>query len=146
MTALTRWHPFEDLFRAWPTEFFGRDLFGPVGRAGAEWNPRCDVTEKDDAIVIHAELPGVAAKDMEMTVREGVLTIRGEKRSETTEEEKGRKYQERFFGSFERALALPKNIDESAIKAELKDGVLEVRLPKAKVTEPETKTIPIAGP
>jgi HSP20 family protein len=126
MTSLVRWNPFEEFGSLVPREWLARFGFP----AETAWSPRCDVTERDDAIVVHAELPGVDVKDMEVTVENGVLTLRGEKRSERKEEEKGRTYSERFFGSFERRLAIPESVDVDRIEAKLKDGVLEVTLPK----------------
>ncbi|WP_322796882.1 Hsp20/alpha crystallin family protein [Tepidiforma sp.] len=126
MSGVVRWNPFDDLGSLLPRDWLGR--FGL--QATTEWSPRCDVTERENEWVVHAELPGVEAKDMDVRVANGVLTIRGEKRSERTEEEKGRRYSERFFGSFERSLAVPENVDVDRIEASLKDGVLEVRLPK----------------
>ncbi len=149
MTGITRWKPFEtmrwspfdDLFGAWPRDLFGR--MEPNGGLSVEWNPRCDVTEADAEIIVHAELPGVDAKDVEVSIQEGALYVRGEKRSEKKEENGNRKYSERFFGSFERCIALPPGVDESKIEAKLKDGVLEIRIPKAKVEPPKEKKITI---
>jgi HSP20 family protein len=108
-----------------------------------EWNPRCDVTEKDNEVVIHAELPGVKPEDMTVEVKDSTLHIKGEKKVEKSEEkEGGAKYSERFFGSFERTIAIP-NVDTEKIQAELKEGVLEVRLPKVEPVEPPAKKIQI---
>jgi HSP20 family protein len=126
MANIVRWNPFEDLWAMTPRERFRR--FGLTSEP--EWRPRVDVTEADDAIVVHAELPGVEAKDMEVTVADGVLTLKGEKRSEREEEKEGRVYRERFFGSFERRIPIPETVDLDRVDASLKDGVLEVRLPK----------------
>jgi HSP20 family protein len=140
MTGLVRFNPFEDFASFWP-----RDWFGRAGNAGmlAEWSPRCDVTEKDNEVVVHAELPGVEAKDMEVRIANGLLTVRGEKRTERKEDEKGHEYSERFFGSFERTLTIPAGVDEEHIDASLKDGVLEVHLPRTAVGKPETRKIEI---
>lgn len=148
MTSLMRRNPFEELTSLWPRDLFywPRDLFsklGPDGGLTVEWSPRCDMTEKDDEIVVHAELPGVDAKDMDVTVREGMLYIRGEKSTERKEEEKGRTYSERFFGSFERALTIPANVNEEKIEASLKEGVLEVHMPKMAPSKPAEKKIEI---
>lgn len=133
MSALIRRNPFDELTSLWP-----RDLLARLGGTtlSMEWSPRCDVTETDDALVVHAELPGVEAKDMDVSIHDGVLTVRGEKRTERKEEEKGRSYSERFFGSFERRIVLPATVDEDQIDASLKDGVLEVRLPKSTPAPP----------
>lgn len=141
MANLVRWNPFEELVNLWPRDFFSR--VEPGGSLAVEWNPRCDVSEGEDAIIIHAELPGVVVQDMEVTVLDSTLRIRGEKRGEKKEEEKGRTYSERFFGSFERTIAIPATVDASKIEATLKDGVLEVKLPRTIPVEPAEKKITI---
>jgi HSP20 family protein len=145
-TTLTRWNPFSDLERWWPRDLFGSDLFGrmrPDGGLALEWSPRCDLSETDDAILVHAELPGVDQKDMEVLVEDSHLLIRGEKRSEMKEETKERTYSERFFGSFERRIAIPEGSDQSKIEAHMKDGVLEVRIPKPVEVKPAAKKVEI---
>lgn len=132
MASIVRWNPFEELWAVPPREWLGRLGFG----ADSAWQPRVDVAEREDAFVVHAELPGVEAKDIEVTVADGVLTLRGEKRSEREEEQEGRVYRERFFGSFERRLPVPERVDIDRVEASLKDGVLEVRLPK-RASEPK---------
>jgi len=133
MTLLTRWNPMreiEDLF-----ENYGRALNKP-GRLGmdllsrGDWVPRVDIAETDTAYVIKMEIPEVDKKNVKVAVDNGVLTIRGERKQE--KEEKGRRYHrmERFYGSFERAFALPDNVDEKHLDAAFKDGMLTVTLPK----------------
>lgn len=141
MTGLVRWNPFEELVNLWPRDLFSR--IEPGCSLAVEWNPRCAVTEAEDAIVVHAELPGVAADDMEVTVSGSTLRIRGEKRGEKKEEAKGRSYSERFFGSFERILTIPASVDAAKIEATLKDGVLEVKLPRVTPAEPAEKKIKV---
>lgn len=146
MTYLTRWNPIEDMLDAWPTSLFNRDLFTSRRGDGASditWSPRCDVTETDGTMVVHAELPGVDQKDVEVTLEGGMLTIRGEKRSEKKEEEKGRTHSERFFGSFARSISVPEGVDQSKIDAKFKDGVLEVRVPLPAAAKSEAKKIAI---
>lgn len=147
MSNVTRWNPLEDFPPGWPRSLFGRDLFArlrPGGEVAMEWSPRCDVQETDSEVVVHAELPGVEAKDMEVSVAGERLTIRGEKQTQKAEEAEGRSYQERFFGSFERTLTLPVGVDADRITANLKDGVLEVRIPRVAPPAVEKKTIDIA--
>ena len=141
MAGLTRWSPFDDIAALWPRELFARPW--PDGGMKLEWSPRCDVSETETEVLIQAELPGVEQKDMEVSIREGVLYVKGEKRSAKKEDEKGRSYSERFFGSFERALTIPANVDETKIEARLKDGVLEIHLPKTTPTVPAAKKIEI---
>ena len=137
--------PFDELARVWPRSF-ARDWFGrgPATLTQlADWSPTCDVTEKDDAIIVHAELPGVELKDIDLTLDSGVLTIRGEKRTEKKDERDGRTYSERTFGSFQRTIATPAGTDPGDIDATLKDGVLEVRIARKPETPPPSKRIEV---
>ncbi len=125
---------------------FNRELVSamrPDGTMSVEWNPRCDMSENDKEVVLHVELPGVDEQDINISVADNVLTIRGEKKQEQQEEREGQTYTERFFGSFERRMSLPPSIDIENANAELKDGVLELRMPKLKPEEPESKKIQI---
>ena len=103
-------------------------LFEPA--AGAEWTPFVDVEETDAAILVKADLPGVDAKDVEVTVQNGSLVLRGEKKEE--KEEKGKNYHrvERFSGSFFRSVPLPAEADVGAVKATSAKGVVTVTIPK----------------
>jgi HSP20 family protein len=139
MASLTKWSPFDEL-SVWPRSLFARF---PAATAVTEWSPSCDVSENDREIVVHAELPGVASEDMDVSVQDSMLHIRGEKRSEEKREEDGKSYSERFFGSFERAIRIPSTVDNEKIEATLKDGVLEVRLPKSVPAESPQKKIQI---
>jgi HSP20 family protein len=110
--------------------------------AGGFW-PQVDVTETDDEIKVSAEIPGVEPKDIEVSVENGTLTIRGEKKYEREEKEKGQYRMERSYGAFERAIELPVEVDESKAKAEFKKGVLRLTLPKRPGAEPRRKKIPV---
>lgn len=100
--------------------------------------PRLDVTERDGEFVIRAEIPGVKKEDLEITLEDGVLTLGGETRSETEEKEGDRVIrQERRYGKFVRSLRVGKEVDEKKIKANYKDGILEVVLPKAEAVKPK---------
>jgi HSP20 family protein len=92
--------------------------------------PELDVRESADAIVVEAELPGVDEKDVNVTLKDGVLTIKGEKKNET--EQKGESYHmmERSFGSFERSIRLPDSVDETKVEARFDKGVLSVAAAK----------------
>lgn len=96
-------------------------------------SPLMDVSESDDGFEITAELPGVREDDVELTVQDGVLTLRGEKRRvrESNDKSDNSGWSERSYGSFERRIALPANIDEDKIDAEFADGVLTIALPTA---------------
>lgn len=132
-TSLTRpeFHSFASLQREIDR------LFEDVARGfpavtSASLAPSIDVSETDGEIEITAELPGLEEKDVEVTLEDQVLTIRGEKKAEKEEKDKNYRITERSYGSFYRALELPHGITEKDIKASLANGVLKVILPKPK--------------
>jgi HSP20 family protein len=92
--------------------------------------PRIDVKETDKEIIIAAELPGTNEKDISLTLQNGVLTIRGEKKVEYDEEKENYHVMERSYGSFQRSLRLPDTVDEDKVEARFENGVLKVSLPK----------------
>jgi HSP20 family protein len=94
------------------------------------FTPSMEVTETDKAIEVSTELPGIDEKDVEISVANDVLTIRGEKRAEKEEKNKSYRLIERSYGAFERSLALPPGVDAGAIKANMSKGVLKITLPK----------------
>jgi HSP20 family protein len=106
-----------------------------------EWEPTLDLSETKDAVIVKAELPGVEQKDIEVSMQDGMLTIKGEKAAEKEEKEKRYHRVERSYGAFFRAIRLPAAVDAGKVAAAFKDGVLTVTLPKA----PEAKgtTIPV---
>jgi HSP20 family protein len=95
-----------------------------------DWMPAVDIKEEDKQFVLHADLPGVDAKDIEITMEKGLLTIRGRRQSETREEKNGYRRIERASGEFYRRFTLPDTADSQAIKAKSVNGVLEVTIPK----------------
>jgi HSP20 family protein len=103
----------------------------------ADWIPTVDISESDGEYLIKAELPEVKKEDVKVTVENGVLTLQGERRQE--KEEQGKKYHriERSYGSFVRSFTLPEAVDESGVKAEYKDGVLNLHLPKTEKVKPK---------
>jgi HSP20 family protein len=104
--------------------------------AGGAWTPAVDIYETDRDIVISAELPGMDEGDVDVEVRETVLTIRGERRFEREEKQENNYHRvERSYGKFSRAFSLPKNVETDRITARFDKGVLEVRLPKSVKSE-----------
>jgi HSP20 family protein len=93
--------------------------------------PEVDVTETDKEVRVSAELPGVDEKDVDVSLAEDTITIKGEKKAEKEEKEGGRRYVERSYGSFERRIALPCEVDPDKAKAEYKKGVLTITLQKS---------------
>lgn len=123
-----------------PTQF-GRGGFG--GLAGFPFNPAIDLTENEKEVRLRAELPGVDEKDVEISVERDILTIRGEKREERTEDGDKRRVVERSYGSFERSIRLPFAPEDEEIKANFKDGVLTITALKPPELARSSKRIPI---
>lgn len=139
--ALERWRPrlmerspFRELARLEREmgEWFDRFPEWPWGERGRAWAPAIDMVDHKDEIVLRADLPGLEEKDIEVTVEDGTVTIRGERREEKEEKRTDYYYSERTYGVFARTVALPTTVDRERVKATFKKGVLEVHLPKAK--------------
>jgi len=112
------------------------DTLGPDNARGV-WTPPVDIREAAGAILIEVELPGTSPEDVDVMCENGILTIRGEKRSPWSESGDGRYHViERSYGTFTRSFQLPTGADEQRIEAEFLDGVLVVRVPKAVVAQP----------
>jgi len=134
---LTTWDPFTEmeavLNRYRPQE----SKAGTQAMTKADWYPVVDVTETDDAFHLHAELPGVAKDDINVSVHENVLTLTGQRESKH-EKTEGKVHRiERSYGSFVRNFNLPENADAENVAARYQDGVLEVDIPKAQSKEPK---------
>jgi len=110
------------------------DMFPEIGQGEdmgiMEWRPMVDTYEKDDAIVVNAELPGVNKEDISVDVKNNILTISGERKHEEDVNEDKYFRKERFYGKFQRSFTLPDNVDSEKVDAAYKDGVLEVTIPK----------------
>ncbi len=102
----------------------------------SHWRPAVDIKEEDNRFLITADLPGVDPKDIEITMEDGVLTIKGERHSEASTEKEGFKRIERVSGAFYRRFSLPDSADAERIEATGKDGVLQIVLPKHEKVQP----------
>jgi HSP20 family protein len=120
-------------------DFFQAPMLG-LGRGAAMQWPNVEVSQTDEEVRITAEVPGMTEKDVELLLEDGILTLRGEKKSESEDRDRG--YSERFYGRFERRIALPSGVDEEKAKAEFRDGVLSVTLPRNREAE-RGRRIPI---
>ena len=121
------------------------DTFGGDARRTG-WAPAVDVREDNKEIVLEIELPGIKPSDVEVTAENGVLTVRGEKQSTSTEGNEGRYHVvERTYGSFTRSFQLPSAVDERRIEAEFQDGLLSVHIPKAALAQPRKIEIRNSG-
>lgn len=107
----------------------------------ADWAPAVDIKEEPSQFVIHADLPGVQIKDIEITLENGVLTLKGQRITEQEEETEQYRRIERMRGLFLRRFALPDAVDAEKVSAKCKDGVLEVLVPKREGAQPRKITI-----
>jgi len=142
--AIVRWDPLHDLMSI--QERVGRLLADAPARWGTDegwgaWAPAVDIFEKEEDLVIRAEVPGVDRNDIDVRVENGVLMLKGERRQTEEVHEKNAYRMERIYGSFARSFRLPTTVDASKISARLKDGVLELVLPKAEQAKPKMVTI-----
>ena len=113
------------------------------GRSGQSWVPAVDVWETEDELVYAFDLPGITEDKISLEVENGVLTVSAEReRAEEVEEDRFYRF-ERRFGSFERAITLPQGVSEDGVKADFRNGVLEVHV--AKPEQPKPKKIPIGS-
>lgn len=120
---------------------FGRNL--PAQFADRDVSPRIDVAETDSAVEVTAELPGIDEKDVEVVLRDDLLTIKGEKKSEREEKKKDYHLVERSFGSFSRTIQLPFDADSETVKANFAKGVLRVSIAKPAQVKEKTVKIPV---
>lgn len=112
-------------------------------RSLQDFIPKLDLEEKDDKIVLTAELPGLTEKDVLVEVNKDYLTVKGEKKCSCEERNKNNFFSERSYGAFERAIRLPSEIVKDKIDAVVKDGVLTVTLPKSPEAKKDVKKIPV---
>ena len=146
--AIVRWDPFRDLMSLQDEvnslfrRSFLRGADAPVAmETAAAWAPALDVHESAESVTVEVELPGMEAKDIEISLEEDILHISGERKfaSEVKEEDYHR--MERAYGRFERNIPLPRKVQQDKVSASVKDGVLSIVLPKA--TDAEPRRIPI---
>lgn len=116
----------------------------PVGEGHAIMSPRLDMAESDGSIEVAVDLPGVDEKDIEVTINGDVLTIRGEKKTETEENKKDYHLVERSYGSFQRSVRLPAGIDPEKVTAKFDKGVLRIALEKPQGAESRARRIPVS--
>ncbi len=144
---------FDDFMKDWRMPSLmpslSRDVFGLAPFEMPAWGQgavdvRFDVTDTDDAIEITAELPGIDEKDVELSVADGVLTVKGEKKSEKETKERDYYLSERRYGSFSRAMRVPDSVDQDKVKASFDNGVLSIVLPKRAEAKVKKRKIAIS--
>ena len=139
--AISRWDPFRDLSML--QDRMNR-LFEDAGRgwrpdepsATTTWSPAVDIYETENEIMVQAELPGVDRKDIGLNLENNVLTLKGERRFEKETQENYHRI-ERSYGGFSRAFSIPAIVDEERIRADYKDGILKISLPKKEQVKPK---------
>jgi HSP20 family protein len=142
--SLIKYEPYS-LLDQLQREFFRSGAF-PYAREGSnddnskievsDWHPAVDIKEEKERYVIHADLPGVEAKEIDITMENGILTMKGERKMDKEEEHEGYKRVERVRGTFYRRFSLPDTADTDKIEAKSKDGVLEITVPKHAKVQP----------
>lgn len=131
-------------------EPFGLDLKLPMGLEGrmdaAIWSPAVEATENPTEYLLTAELPGISPENIEVSVVDGVLTLKGSKEEERRSEDKERTFHmwEREYGKFERTFRFPLEVEDEKVSAEFTNGVLTIKVPKAKEARMPARTVPIA--
>lgn len=140
---LVKWNPYKELDRSFD-DFFGRDWFNsPLwgDRNGettvAAWTPAVNVYEDENALHIEAQLPGIDMKDVNLSVTDHTLELRGERKSEHEDEKKGYLFKEARYGSFSRSFSLPSYLDPSKATARYDKGVLTITVPKGEQAKPK---------
>jgi HSP20 family protein len=148
--AIVRWEPFRDLVglqdrmnRLFDDSFRGlsRGTGDDDWSVGGTWAPAVDIYEQEGNIVLKAELPGIDAKEVDIHLENNILTLRGERKVDNEVKRENYHRVERAYGSFTRSFTLPTVIDQEHIKAECRDGVLKVILPKREEAKPKQITI-----
>lgn len=142
--AITRWDPFRDLMSIQNemNRLFGRTYGGDVGETtrGA-WTPALDVFETQEKFVITMELPGVSPDDVDISVEDSTLMVRGERRFYNEQQEESFLRIERRFGEFTRSLTLPSTADAESIQASFDQGLLTIEVPKKEEAKPRKISI-----
>lgn len=140
--TLVKFNPNTDLYR-WQRSmnrmldgFFG-DREYDNGCTQCDWMPAVDISETENEISIKADIPGMTRDDIKVVVHENTLTLKGERKSEKTEEKAKHYRAERIYGSFYRSFSLPSMVDAGKIKANYVNGVLEIALPKVEEAKPK---------
>jgi HSP20 family protein len=140
--ALVRWDPARevDSLQSEVNRLFD-SFFGGNEANRRRWVPAMDLVETDDHLVLRADLPGLTKDDVNIEIKDNVLTVSGERKSERTESSKGFHRVERAFGSFSRSLSLPDRVDPDKVSADFEHGVLEVKIPKPEERKPHRVSI-----
>ncbi|HVY22369.1 MAG TPA: Hsp20/alpha crystallin family protein [Steroidobacteraceae bacterium] len=139
---IVNWEPFremENLFNRYSRLVRRSDLNGDMD----SWTPSADITETDKEYLIKANLPEVKKEDVKVTLESGALTISGERKQEKQEKGENEIRVESLYGSFSRSFMLPDNVDAANVRAESRDGVLKIHIPKKEAAKPRSITVDV---
>ena len=137
--ALVRWDPMRELdsLQGDMNRLFDRFFEGRVANGTSRrWIPAMDLIETDDSLVLRGDLPGMTEDDVDIEIKDNVLNVSGERKSESEHKGEGYHRVERAFGRFSRSLTLPQGVDAEKVEAKFEKGVLEVRIPKPAEAKP----------
>lgn len=148
MTTVTRWDPVQDMLslREAMNQLFEESVVNPTAaRRGQGFTPALDLSETADAYIVELSVPGLKAENLEITMENSILTVKGEIKQETEEQKRNYHRVERRYGSFVRTVGLPTTVKADAITADLKDGILRLDIPKAEAVKPRKINVAING-
>jgi HSP20 family protein len=146
--TLVRWRPMRDVWSI--QDEINRTFDNFFGRTEREewtesrWAPAVDISENKDDLMVNVEVPGMKKEDIKVTLQDGILTVKGERKQEKEEKDKNFHRVERSYGSFCRSFTLPTTVQGDKIKANYKDGILMISLPKVEEVKPKEISIDVA--
>jgi HSP20 family protein len=143
MSNLIRWEPVREMMtlREAMDQLFNDAFTRPVSMSGGSAIPAIDLYQNNDLVVVKAALPGLKADDVQISVTADVLTLRGEFKQENEQKDTTYHIREQRFGSFERSIMLPSDVQTDKAKADFENGILTITLPKAESVKPKTISI-----
>ena len=147
MSNVTRWDPWNEMLslREAMSQLMEESVVRPSAARGQGFVPALDVSETEDGYLVEAAVPGLKPEDLEITVENNVLAIKGEVRQEREDKKRSFHRVERRFGSFQRTIALPTTVKSDAIQAALTDGVLRLEIPKAEEVKPRKISVNVGN-
>jgi HSP20 family protein len=148
MTTITRWDPVQEMLtlREAMSQLFEESVVNPtVARRSQSITPALDLSETVDAYIVELSVPGLKAENLEVTIENSVLTIKGEVKQETDDQKRNYHRIERRYGAFVRTVGLPTTVKADTITADLKDGILRLDIPKADQIKPRKINVAIKG-
>ena len=148
MASLTRWDPFNDMLslREAMNQLLEESFVAPTAsRQGPGFVPALDLSESEDGYMVEVAVPGMKPEDLQITVENNVLTIKGEVRHESEEQKRNYHRVERRYGAFQRTVALPSTVKADAINASLDSGILRLDIPKAEEVKPRRISVNVGS-